>query len=59
MILSLTNLYQDHWNFLLKEGGCGYIKFKMGNVVEANPLMLEHNKEDAAKDHLDHEASLN
>ena len=38
--------------------GVATFKFKMGNVVEDNPLLLEHNTEDAAKDHQHHEASL-
>ena len=39
--------------------GVATFKLKMGNVVEDDPLVLEHNTEDAAKDQLDHEASLN
>ena len=39
--------------------GVATFDFKMGNIVEDNPLVLEHSTEDAAKDHLDHEASLN
>lgn len=38
--------------------GVATFKFKMGKAVEEIPLLLGHNTEDAAMDHLDHEESL-